>query len=58
MKIKRTSLYSSIKVEGGGTTVAGIREDELTSFLFHLPPLSEQKRIVAKIDSVLAAIGH
>ena len=58
MKIKLTSLYSSIKVEGRGTTVAGIREDELTSFLFHLPTLSEQKRIVAKIDSVLAAIGH
>ncbi len=48
MKIKRTSLYSSIKVEGGGTTVAGIREDELTSFLFHLPTLSEQKRIVTQ----------
>ncbi len=58
MKIKRTSLYSSIKVEGGGTTVAGIREDELMSFLFHLPTLSEQKRIVAQTDSVLAAIGH
>ena len=58
MKIKRTSLYSSIKVEGGGTTVAGIREDELTSFLFHLPTLSEQKRIVAQTASVLAAIVH
>lgn len=49
-------MYSTIKVEGRGTTVAGIRKDELMSFLFPLPPLSEQKRIVAKIDEVFGAL--
>ena len=49
-------MYSTIKVEGRGTTVVGIRKDELMSFLFPLPPLSEQKRIVAKIDEVLTEI--
>lgn len=49
-------MYSTFNVEGRGTTVAGIRKDELRSFLFPLPPLSEQKRIVAKIDEVLAEI--
>lgn len=51
-------MYSTIKVEGRGTTVAGIRKDELMSFLFPLPPLSEQKRIVAKIDEVFNALDE
>ena len=51
-------MYSTIKVEGRGTTVAGIRKDELMSFLFPLPPLSEQKRIVAKIDDVFSALDE
>ena len=51
-------MYSTIKVEGRGTTVAGIRKDELMSFLFPLPPLSEQKRIVAKINDVFGALDE
>ena len=51
-------MYSTIKVEGRGTTVAGMRKDELMSFLFPLPPLSEQKRIVAKINDVFGALDE
>ena len=40
--------------EGTGLTVKGIKLDELLSILFPLPPLAEQKRIVAKVDELMA----
>jgi type I restriction enzyme S subunit len=35
-----------------GTTVASVNTDSLQGFNFPLPPLNEQKRIVAKIDAL------
>lgn len=47
--------YKKIQLKDG-TTVSGIRKEELMYFLIPLPPLSEQKRIVEKLNDVLAQI--
>ncbi|MFZ4525142.1 MAG: restriction endonuclease subunit S [Chlorobium sp.] len=46
--------YRNYNIKGQGVTVKGIRQDELLSLLFPLPPLAEQKRIVARIDQLMA----
>ncbi|MBN2791449.1 MAG: restriction endonuclease subunit S [Desulfuromonadales bacterium] len=46
--------YKNYKITGSGMTVYGIRQDELLNFLFPLPPLPEQHRIVARIDQLMA----
>lgn len=46
--------YSTIKITGTGTTVAGITQDQLLNYVFALPPMSEQHRIVAKVDDLMA----
>ncbi|ELN6869875.1 restriction endonuclease subunit S [Vibrio parahaemolyticus] len=46
--------YTTIKIKGTGTTVAGISQDQLLNYVFSLPPLQEQHRIVAKVDELMA----
>ncbi|KAA0876572.1 restriction endonuclease subunit S [Nitrincola tapanii] len=48
------NTYSRIKIEGTGTTVAGITQDQLLGYVVALPPLTEQQRIVAKVDELMA----
>ena len=46
-------FYSSIHIEGTGTTVKGIKRNELLNWLVPLPPLAEQHRIVARLNELL-----
>lgn len=48
------NTYSTIKIVGTGTTVAGIKQEELLSYVVALPPLEEQHRIAAKVDELMA----
>ncbi len=48
------NTYSTIKIKGTGTTVAGIKQEQLLGYVVGLPPLAEQHRIVAKVDELMA----
>ena len=47
-------LFKSLKMVGSGVTVKGITVDKLHAMPVLLPPLAEQKRIVAKVDELMA----
>jgi type I restriction enzyme S subunit len=47
-------LFRALKLVGKGVTVKGVTVEELHSLPISLPPLAEQKRIVAKVDELMA----
>lgn len=47
-------LFKSLKMVGSGVTVKGITVDKLHAMPVLAPPLAEQKRIVAKVDELMA----
>ena len=47
-------LFKSLKLVGSGVTVKGITVQKLHEIEVGLPPLAEQKRIVAKVDELMA----
>lgn len=48
------NAYATVKLKGTGTTVEGIKQEQLQEYLIGLPPLAEQHRIVAKVDDLMA----
>ena len=48
--------YKAQNVTGTGTTVKGITREFLMNMLVPLPPLSEQKRIVEKVDLLMKEV--
>ncbi|MBR4195439.1 MAG: restriction endonuclease subunit S [Synergistaceae bacterium] len=46
-------FYSTLKIEGTGTTVKGIKRNELLSYIIPLSPIDEQHKIVARLNELL-----
>ena len=55
-KLYYVYYYKTLSIEGQGSTVKGITQNEFENFLIPIPPLSEQHRIAAAVDAAFAQL--
>lgn len=49
-------IMQTVKYSGRGTTISGITKKQLADVSLYLPPLSEQERIVARIEELFSQL--
>ncbi|MBH2528729.1 restriction endonuclease subunit S [Serratia marcescens] len=48
------NTYSTIKIKGTGTTVEGIKQEQLLNYVIGLPSGNEQHQIIEKVDELMS----
>ncbi|HBZ1157454.1 TPA: restriction endonuclease subunit S [Klebsiella pneumoniae] len=48
------NTYSTVKIKGTGTTVEGIKQEQLVNYITGLPPFNEQNKIVVKVKELMS----
>lgn len=48
------NTYSTVKIKGTGTTVEGIKQEQLLNYVIGLPSDNEQHQIVEKVDELMS----
>ncbi|ELQ5982147.1 restriction endonuclease subunit S [Cronobacter sakazakii] len=48
------NTYSTVKIKGKGTTVEGIKQEQLLNYVIGLPTVNEQHQIVEKVDELMS----
>ena len=48
------NTYSTVKIKGTGTTVEGIKQEQLINYVIGLPSGNEQHQIVEKVDELMS----
>lgn len=46
------NTYSTVKIKGTGTTVEGIKQEQLVNYITGFPPFNEQNKIVVKVKEL------
>ncbi|WP_368917699.1 restriction endonuclease subunit S [Citrobacter sp. FDAARGOS_156] len=52
------NTYSTVKIKGTGTTVEGIKQEQLLNYVIGLPSGNEQHQIVEKVDELMSLCEH